>query len=171
MNQNINNLSSKLTEKKIKPSYQRIKILEYLNENITHPTVDNIFNNLVKEIPTLSKATVYNTLELLKDANLVKVITIEDNQTRYDTKVDSHGHFKCESCGSIFDFDVDIDSFLTDSLEHFKINEKTPRRQEKEIATRAGPRPCPAWPKAAGDWAMRCCPRRCRSNRCRHRSW
>jgi len=124
LNQKIDGLAKTLTEKNIKPSYQRMKILEYLTIKKNHPTVDRIFNDLVKEIPTLSKATVYNTLDLLKKENLARVVTIEDNETRFDAKVSNHGHFKCESCGSIFDFTINIDSFLTDSLEHFKINEK-----------------------------------------------
>jgi len=124
LNQKIDSLAKILIEKNIKPSYQRIRILQYINENINHPTVDNIFNSLVKEIPTLSKATVYNTLELFEDANLVKVITIEDNETRYDSRVHNHGHFKCESCGSIYDFEVDIDSLVVNSLKYFKINDK-----------------------------------------------
>ena len=124
MNQKIENLAKTLNEKDIKPSYQRIKILEYLITKRSHPTVDKIFNDLLKEIPTLSKATVYNTLDLFKEANLARIITIENNETRYDAKVASHGHFKCESCGSIYDFEVNIDNLSTDSLEHFKINEK-----------------------------------------------
>ena len=124
MNQKIDSLAKTLIEKNIKPSYQRMKILEYLMIKKNHPTVDRIFNDLLKEIPTLSKATVYNTLDLFKKENLARVVTIEDNETRFDSKVVSHGHFKCESCGSIFDFEINIDSFSTDSLEHFKINEK-----------------------------------------------
>ena len=124
MDQTIENLVKTLTEKDIKPSYQRIKILEYLITKRNHPTVDKIFNDLAKEIPTLSKATVYNTLELLKRANLARVVTIEDNETRFDAKVVNHGHFKCELCGNIYDFAVNIDNLSIDSLEHFKISEK-----------------------------------------------
>ena len=124
MNQKIDTLAKILTEKNIKPSYQRIRILEYLITKKNHPTVDRIYNDLLKEIPTLSKATVYNTLDLFKKGNLAKVVTIEDNETRFDARASDHGHFKCESCGCIFDFEIDIDSFLIDSLEQFKINEK-----------------------------------------------
>lgn len=124
LNKKIENFATTLTEKDIKPSYQRIKILQYLISKRNHPTVDKIFNDLIKEIPTLSKATVYNTLDLFKKKNLARVVTIEDNETRFDAKVVNHGHFKCESCGSIYDFEINIDSFLTDLLEHFKINEK-----------------------------------------------
>jgi Ferric uptake regulator family. len=44
------------------------------------------------------------------------VLTIEDNETRYDIKMPNHGHFKCELCGKIFDFAVNIDNFMTDEL-------------------------------------------------------
>jgi Fur family transcriptional regulator, peroxide stress response regulator len=101
LNQKIDSLAKTLIGKNIKPSYQRIIILEYLLNKKNHPTVDKIYTDLAKEIPTLSKATVYNTLDLLKEANLTKVVTIENNETRYDAKVSSHGHFKCESCGKI----------------------------------------------------------------------
>ena len=124
LNQKIDSLAKTLIEKNIKPSYQRIKILEYLMIKKNHPAVDRIFNDLVKEIPTLSKATVYNTLDLFKKENLARVVTIEDNETRFDAKVVNHGHFKCEYCGSIFDFEINIESFSTDSLKNFKINEK-----------------------------------------------
>lgn len=58
------------------------------------------------------------------DAGLVKVLNIEDNELRYDAHTDNHGHFKCESCGEIFDFDIDFDSFITKDLGNFKIKEK-----------------------------------------------
>jgi Fur family transcriptional regulator, peroxide stress response regulator len=117
-------LSEELLKKGIRPSYQRIKVLEYLTTKRCHPTVEQIFNVLIKEVPTLSKATIYNTLNLLIKAKLVRVVTIEDNETRYDIMIPNHGHFKCELCGTIFDFTVNIDNFMTDELNEFKINEK-----------------------------------------------
>ena len=53
-----------LLSHKIKPSMQRIAIMDYLFEHKVHPTVDKIFNDLYPQIPTLSKTTVYNTLKL-----------------------------------------------------------------------------------------------------------
>ena len=108
----------------IKPSYQRIKIMEYLLEKKNHPTVDGIYNHLVKQIPTLSKTTVYNTLNLFMEKDLVKVLTIEENETRYDADVANHGHFKCQGCGEIFDFPINIDNFETDKLKGFEIKKK-----------------------------------------------
>jgi len=61
---------------------------------------------------------------LFVKAKLVRVITIEDTETRYDISTSNHGHFKCELCDTIFDFKVNIDDFMTDDLNEFKINEK-----------------------------------------------
>ena len=72
----------------------------------------------------MSKTTIYNTLNALVNANLVRVITIEDNETRYDATTENHGHFKCESCGEIFDFNINFDSLAAEGLGSFKVNHK-----------------------------------------------
>lgn len=117
-------LKEKLKKKNINLSYQRLKVLEYLTQVRTHPTVDQIFTDLQKDISTLSKTTVYNTLRVLVQAGLVRVITIEDNETRYDIDVRDHGHFKCESCGRIYDFHIDMNSLIVKDLNNFKIDDK-----------------------------------------------
>jgi len=117
-------IAEKLKEKKVKPSYQRMKIYEYLTRERNHPTVEQIFEHLVKEMPTLSKATVYNTMNIFRKAGLVKIVTIENNEARYDSEVSTHGHFKCEICGKIYDFPVDVSALSSDALEDFKITEK-----------------------------------------------
>ena len=94
-------LVKELKEKKIRLSYQRVKILDYLNRNRTHPTADEIYTGLIAEIPSLSKTTVYNSLNSLVKANLVQELTIEDNENRYDIVTETHGHFKCEKCGTL----------------------------------------------------------------------
>ena len=53
-----------LEEHDVKPSVQRIAVMDYLMTHRTHPTVDEIYHALEKQIPTLSKTTVYNTLKL-----------------------------------------------------------------------------------------------------------
>lgn len=125
MNLLFEDLKQKLKNKNINLSYQRLKVLEYLTQNRCHPTVDKIFTDLQKEISTLSKTTVYNTLHVLAKAGLVKIITIEDNETRYDIDAGNHGHFKCECCGKICDFSIDTDSLTWNGLSNFRINEKS----------------------------------------------
>ena len=112
-----------LSEHGIKPSYQRIKIMEYLATHKTHPTVDMIFNDLCKIIPTLSKTTVYNTLKLFTEKSVALSITIEDNEVRYDGDTSTHGHFKCTQCGVIDDFQVNLDDIKVAELENYSISE------------------------------------------------
>ncbi|WP_326910186.1 Fur family transcriptional regulator [Sedimentibacter sp. MB31-C6] len=121
---NLEDLLKELKRKKIRLSHQRLKVLEYLTLNQCHPTVDQIYNNLHMEVPTLSKTTVYNTLNSLTEAGLVRIINIEDHETRYDIRIDDHGHFKCESCKKIYDFNIDINAFETNDLKNFAINDK-----------------------------------------------
>jgi len=117
-------LSKELKSKNIRLSHQRLKVLEYVAKHRCHPTVEQIYNDLHEEIPTLSKTTIYNTLKTLVEAGMVKQLTIEDNEARYDINIETHGHFKCESCGAIYDFEINIDSFDCKELEGFKINHK-----------------------------------------------
>lgn len=124
LNKTFDELTNKLKEKNIRLSHQRLKVLEYMSSNRTHPTVDQIYSDLQKEVPTLSKTTIYNTLNTLMDAGLVKLVNIDNNEARYDATTDDHGHFKCESCGEVFDFDLDFNLFSIEGLNNFEVNHK-----------------------------------------------
>lgn len=124
MKQEYEEIREELVKRKIKPSHQRIKVLEYLQQHRSHPTVDQIYQALKEEIPTLSKATIYNTFKAFEEAQLVRTITIEENEGRYDINTDHHGHFKCQSCGKIYDFRIDIDLDDIEDLKGFDIIER-----------------------------------------------
>ncbi|MDR3238049.1 MAG: transcriptional repressor [Spirochaetia bacterium] len=101
-----------LEKKEIKPSLHRIKIFEYLADNImSHPTVDMIYQDILKDIPTLSKTTIYNTLKTFVENKIVRVITIDENEVRFDVKIDAHAHMKCVKCNSLYNVDVDPELF------------------------------------------------------------
>ena len=95
-----------LVNKGIKPTYQRIKILEYLDRNHSHPTVDMIYAALYKKVPTLSKTTVYNTLDIFREYDLVDILTITESEIRYEYILQPHHHFYCKRCSKILDLDV-----------------------------------------------------------------
>lgn len=107
----------------IKPSYQRIKIFEYLVKKRNHPNVDMIYRSLAPKIPTLSKTTVYNTLRIFVEKKIAVVIIIEENETRYDADTSIHGHFKCEKCKKVFDLDIDEAKIDIPELAHHQVNE------------------------------------------------
>ncbi len=95
-----------LLEKDIRPSITRVMIFDYLRQHRTHPTVEEIYLSLSPQLPTLSKTTVYNTVKLFSSAGIIKTVTIEEQQARYDACTDLHGHFLCNSCGQVYDFDT-----------------------------------------------------------------
>jgi Fe2+ or Zn2+ uptake regulation protein len=116
-------LKQLLLDKGIKPTYQRIKILEYLKKYNTHPTVEMIFTALYNKVPTLSKTTVYNTLDVFNKNGLLDILTITGSEQHYDHKVESHHHFLCKECGSIIDIEVKCPYFDTWTSGEHKIEE------------------------------------------------
>ena len=119
----IKNVAEYLKNNGIKPSYQRVRVFEYLIKNKNHPTVDTVFKALVGEIPTLSKTTIYNTLKLFAEKNIVIVINIENNEIRYDADTSVHGHFKCEKCGKVYDFQFDEENLNIKTIEGFDVRQ------------------------------------------------
>jgi Fur family peroxide stress response transcriptional regulator len=112
-----------LKENDIKPSYLRIKVMEYLLNYKNHPSADQIYKKLAIDIPTLSKTTIYNILNLFVERKIVQPIVIEENETRYDADIRIHGHFKCEVCGTIYDLPIDISTLKVEGLDKFQVNE------------------------------------------------
>ena len=117
-------LSNQLQSKGIRPSYQRIKVLEYLYQKGGHPTVDDIFRSLSADIPSLSKVTIYNTLHTLLEAGLVRDVDIDETEKCFDITLTNHGHFQCEACGTIYNFQVNIDQVPVEGLSQFEIRQK-----------------------------------------------
>jgi len=114
-----------LAEKGIKPSYTRIRIYETLKRFYgQHPSADDIYHALIPELPTLSKTTVYNTLKLFEKAGLARVLN-DENEARFDINASDHGHFKCHSCGMIFDFSIEAEKIEYSGLANFIITEKS----------------------------------------------
>jgi Fe2+ or Zn2+ uptake regulation protein len=104
----VSDIKEILVKKGISPSYHRLKIYEYLVNNHIHPTADMIYADVLKNIPTLSRTTIYNTLKTFTEKGLISSIIIEDNEVRYDADISLHGHFKCLSCGTLYDIGVDL---------------------------------------------------------------
>lgn len=119
-----NILNQHLIDNNIKPLTKRLLIYNYLVSHRNHPTVETIYKDLIPNCPTLSKTTIYNTLNLFLENNLVQALHIEGTQLRYDADVESHGHFKCETCKKVYDFEVDKSSYPEVSLEGFAVLQK-----------------------------------------------
>lgn len=93
----------RLIEHGVKPSVQRLAIMQYLMTHFNHPTVEQVYQGLCDKIPTLSRTTVYNTLRLFSERGAATMITIDDHRVCYDGNTSPHVHFFCKECGKVID--------------------------------------------------------------------
>lgn len=100
---------NRLLKYNIKPSMQRIAIMDYLVAHCTHPSADEVYTSLSPSMPTLSKTTVYNTLRLFAENGAAQMLTIDDRNVNFDADTSLHGHFLCKKCGSIYDLSVPME--------------------------------------------------------------
>jgi Fur family peroxide stress response transcriptional regulator len=98
----------KLKEIGLKVTPQRQAILRLLEGNRTHPSVRDIYHEVLKEYPRISFATVYNTLSKLSEAREVQELDIDPNKKRYDSCLLPHLHFYCRVCKKIYDVQDDL---------------------------------------------------------------
>ncbi|OGW38004.1 MAG: transcriptional repressor [Nitrospirae bacterium GWD2_57_9] len=87
----------------LKLTPQRIAIFDYLEGNKAHPSADEIYKAVAKKFPTMSFATVYNTLTAMKDRGAIREVTIDPSRKRYDPDTMNHNHLICIGCKRVFD--------------------------------------------------------------------
>lgn len=121
----IESLAREMAAKGLRSSYQRLRILQCVREMGGHPAADEVYRNLVIEIPTLAKATVYNALHAFVAAGLLRAVDTGDDEQRYDAVLGQHGHFRCDVCGSLADFAIDLDSVRIGGLERHRVTSKS----------------------------------------------
>jgi len=118
----VEEISSKLVEKGLKVTPQRIAILEAIIKLNNHPTAENIIEYIRKNYPNISVATVYKVLDALVENELVKKVKTEKDFMRYDAIVESHHHIYCSDSDRIEDyFDIELNELLEKYFEKKKI--------------------------------------------------
>jgi len=69
----------------------------------THPSVDELYSEIKKHHPAISKATVYRNLNQLAEKKIIIELVVANDVLRYDGCTELHHHFICEKCGGVFD--------------------------------------------------------------------
>ncbi len=100
--------------KTMKMTPQRIAIMEYLDGNVTHPGAADIYGALNERFPTMSLATVYNTMETLKEQGMVIELSIDPVKKRFDPNVEPHHHLICIECKKVVDIFTEFPVGLTE---------------------------------------------------------
>lgn len=88
---------------------QRAAIFRFLRSTEAHPTADEVFFHVRSEVPGISLATVYKSLETLVGAGLATKLNYGDGSARYDGRTDDHHHLRCIACDRVFDLPGQID--------------------------------------------------------------
>lgn len=99
----------------IKLTPQRLAILEFLEDNKSHPSAEEIYSKVKQKHPMMSFATVYNTLEALKQRGNVTELTIDPERRRYDPDTGYHHHLICTRCKRIIDIHAELSIDIPDA--------------------------------------------------------
>jgi Fur family peroxide stress response transcriptional regulator len=106
----------------VKLTPQRLAIFAYLSRNAGHPTAEDVYRDVLAHYPTLSFATVYNTLELLAEMGEVRKVIVDELRRRYDVNTEPHQHAICRLCRRIVDVpddDIGSDEILRQTMRQF----------------------------------------------------
>ena len=106
-------VTSLLRDKGFKVTPQRLAIYDVLAKTKAHPSAEMIFNELQPLYPTMSLATVYKTIEILKELKLIQVLNVGEDSFRYDAVTINHPHISCCKCGKVEDImGIDAKDFI-----------------------------------------------------------
>lgn len=110
---NTQKIAEALRNSGYKATPQRITIVETILRSKSHPSAEEIYEQVFRTHPTISLSTVYNTLNILRDMDFIKEITFK-GKTRYDPNIRMHVNLICENCSRIFDVE---DSAITEHID------------------------------------------------------
>jgi Fe2+ or Zn2+ uptake regulation protein len=110
----------------LKLTPQRMAIVRELAIDESHPTAQELFDRLRATLPTMSFATVYNTLAALSEANLCVAMSLAPGSGRFDPNMGAHHHLVCDGCGAVRDVPIEPGA-------------KPPQRTTRTMMSRAAP--------------------------------
>ncbi len=110
----------------IKVTCQRFIIFEALKSVSVHPTADQLYELVYEKLPSISRDTVYRTLNILAERGLARKLTTPGGAARFDGDLSPHHHFLCESCETVLDVAWPEFSCLSWPAEVYRLGQ--PRR-------------------------------------------
>ena len=93
-------------------------IMKHLDGNVTHPSASDIYGALHDQFPTMSLATVYNTMDALKEQGMVTELSIDPVKKRFDPNTEPHHHLICTKCKKIVDIFIQFPLQLSEEEKY-----------------------------------------------------
>ena len=100
-------LTEQLKSHDIQPSAQRLAVAQYVLTTEDHPSADEVLARVQSSMPMLSRATVYNTLNLFVEKGLLRQLVLAEGRVVFDPKLEAHHHFIDDETGHIVDIPWD----------------------------------------------------------------
>lgn len=108
----------------IQPSAQRVAIAEYVLATEAHPSAEQVWAEVRARVPTISRATVYNTLNLFVRKGLLRQLQLADGKVGFDPNLQPHHHFIDEATGVVHDVPWDaLEVRRVDALRGLEVRE------------------------------------------------
>lgn len=96
---------------------QRSLVLDAVNRLQCHATAEDIYDEIVRDHPNISRGTVYRNLKQLSEAGEIRKLEVPGGTDRYDHLTHNHYHARCLKCGKVFDVDMDYIENLASSVK------------------------------------------------------
>ena len=121
---NVNDPAETLRSKGIQPSAHRVAVAEYVLSTREHPSADLVWKRVRERFPWISRATVYNSLNLFVERGLLQRLTIAEDSVVFDPIMETHHHFIDEKTGTIHDVAWErVQVCNIDSLQDYEVRE------------------------------------------------
>jgi len=116
----MTNYITLLKENDLKATIQRTSILQSIDK-AGHINVDDIYEDVKKQYPTLSLATIYKNIIVMQENNVIVEVPMNGEKSKYELKKDEHMHLICEQCGFIMDTEITSQTKETLVIENFQL--------------------------------------------------
>jgi Fur family transcriptional regulator, iron response regulator len=99
----VASIAEQLRRSGIQPSAQRVAVAEYVLGTDAHPSADQVWAEVKARVPMISRATVYNTLNLFVRKGLLRQLQLAEGRVSFDPNLEPHHHFIDEATGVVVD--------------------------------------------------------------------
>ncbi len=113
----FNQLMAALKERGFRLTPQRVELVRLIAVSAGHPSASQLYTKIKRQFPTMSQATVYKTLALLKEMHQVLEIDLRDDSHYDGNRPQPHPHLICVKCNRIIDAEVSLDPEALQKLE------------------------------------------------------
>lgn len=120
----MHDLMDILRQHGIQPTPQRLAVAQIVLSRESHPSAEEVWTKVRRRCPTISRATVYNTLNLFVKRGLLKLQVLKEGMAVFDAEVDPHHHFIDDETGKVYDVPWEMLRVTgKESLRNFNVRE------------------------------------------------